>query len=168
MGRLDNKAAFVTGAGGGIAGAIARRFAAEGARVAVTDVDLAAAARTVAAIEAAGGEALALRCDVANSAEVQDAIGKAAHALGGLDVLVNAAANDDPTASAVDLDEAEWQRCMAVNLTGVFLVCKYGIPHLVRRGGGSVVIVASQLGQVVVPRRVAYVTCMAALIQLAR
>ena len=66
------------------------------------------------------------------------------------------------------LDEVEWNRVLAVNLTGVFLVCKYGIPRLVQAGGGSIVIIASQLGQVVVPRRPAYVTSKAALIQLAR
>jgi NAD(P)-dependent dehydrogenase (short-subunit alcohol dehydrogenase family) len=168
MGQLDGKAAFITGAGGGIGGAIARRFAAEGAAVCCTDLDRAAAERTAAAITAAGGKANALRCDVANAQEVQAALDDAARGLGRINLLVNTAANDDPIGDTVELSEAEWNRAMAVNLTGVFLVCKYGIPRLKAAGGGSIVIVASQLGQVVVPRRPAYVTSKAALIQLAR
>jgi NAD(P)-dependent dehydrogenase (short-subunit alcohol dehydrogenase family) len=168
MGRLDGKADFITGAGGGIGGAIARRFAAEGASVCCTDLDRAAAERTAAAITAAGGKAQALRCDVANAREVEGALDDAARGLGRINLLVNTAANDDPVGDTVELSEAEWNRAMAVNLTGVFLVCKYGIPRLKAAGGGSIVIVASQLGQVVVPRRPAYVTSKAALIQLAR
>ncbi len=84
-------------------------------------------------------------------------------------MLVNTAATDDPLGDTVELDEADWNRALAVNLTGVFLVAKYGIPKLRAAGGGSIVIVASQLGQVAaVPRRPAYVTSKAALIQLAR
>jgi len=163
MGRLEGKRVFITGAGGGIGGAIARRFAAEGARVMCTDVD-AAAAQCMAA--ECGGAALTL--DVADAAAVRDSIAATAQTFGGLDVLVNTAASDDPLGDTVELDEAQWNRAMAVNLTGVFLVAKYGIPRLREAGGGSIVIVASQLGQVVTPRRPAYVTSKAALIQLAR
>jgi NAD(P)-dependent dehydrogenase (short-subunit alcohol dehydrogenase family) len=164
MGRLEGKSAFITGAGGGIGGAIATRFAAEGAAVICADIDAGAAERTASAIDHAGGRARATRCDVAVASEVEAAIGAA----GRLDVLVNTAATDDPMGDTVELDEAAWNRALAVNLTGVFLVCKYGIPKLKAAGGGSIVIVASQLGQVVVPRRPAYVTTKAALIQLAR
>lgn len=165
MARLEGKRVFVTGAGGGIGGAIARRFAAEGARVMCADMDRAAAERTAAAI---GDAARSIGCDVADSGAVKDAIEAAARAFGGLDVLVNTAANDDPVGDTVELDEAEWNRTMAVNLTGVFLVAKHGIPKLRQAGGGGIVVVASQLGQVAVPRRTAYVTSKAALIQLAR
>jgi NAD(P)-dependent dehydrogenase (short-subunit alcohol dehydrogenase family) len=168
MARLDGKMAFVTGAGGGIGGAIARRFAAEGAKVMCADVDRAAAERIAAEIGHAGGTARAIGCDVAKSGEVRDAIEAASREFGGLGVLVNTAASDDPVGDTVELDEAAWNRALAVNLTGVFLTCKYGIPKLRQAGGGSIVIVASQLGQVAVPRRPAYVTSKAALIQLAR
>jgi NAD(P)-dependent dehydrogenase (short-subunit alcohol dehydrogenase family) len=168
MARLDGKMAFVTGAGGGIGGAIARRFAAEGAKVMCADVDRAAAERIAAEIGQAGGTARAIGCDVAKSGEVRDAIEAASREFGGLGVLVNTAASDDPVGDTVELDEAAWNRALAVNLTGVFLTCKYGIPKLRQAGGGSIVIVASQLGQVAVPRRPAYVTSKAALIQLAR
>ena len=168
MARLAGKAAFITGAGGAIGSAIARRFAHEGAALMCVDIDGDAVERTASSIKAHGGDALALACDVAKTNEVKNAINVAARAYSRLDVLVNTAAVREPLGSAVELDEAHWERALAVNLTGVFLVCKHGIPSLVASGGGSVVIIASQLGQVVVPRRPAYVTSKAALIQLAR
>jgi NAD(P)-dependent dehydrogenase (short-subunit alcohol dehydrogenase family) len=168
MARLAGKAAFITGAGGAIGSAIARRFAREGAALMCVDIDGDAVERTASSIKAHGGDALALACDVAKTNEVKNAINAVARAFSRLDVLVNTAAVREPLGSAVELDEADWDRALAVNLTGVFLVCKHGIPSLVASGGGSVVIIASQLGQVVVPRRPAYVTSKAALIQLAR
>ncbi len=168
MGRLEGKSAFITGAGGGIGGAIARRFAAEGAAVACADLDSGAAERTAAAIAQAGGRAIALACDVADARQVAAAMERAAAGFPPLTVLVNTAADDDPMGDTVELDEKDWNHALAVNLTGVFLVAKYGIPKLRQAGGGSIVIVASQLGQVAVPRRPAYVTSKAALIQLAR
>lgn len=168
MGRLAGKAAFITGAGGAIGSAIARRLAAEGAAVLCADLRQEQAEETAAAIAAAGGRSLACPCDVSKSADVQRALDATVAGFGHLDILVNTAANEDPTATVVDLDEADWNAALAVNLTGVFLVCKYGLPRLVAAGGGSVIIVASQLGQVVVPKRPAYVTSKAALIQLAR
>jgi NAD(P)-dependent dehydrogenase (short-subunit alcohol dehydrogenase family) len=168
MRRLEGKAAFVTGAGGTIGGAIARRFAVEGAAIMCVDVNSAAAEGTAQWISNAGGQAIAFGCDVSIASEVKAAIDATARAFSRIDVLVNTAANDEPLGTAVELDEVEWNRVLAVNLTGVFLVCKYGIPRLVQAGGGSIVIIASQLGQVVVPRRPAYVTSKAALIQLAR
>src|SRR5712692_869244 len=168
MGRLAGKAAFVTGAGGAIGGAIARRFATEGAAVTCVDLNADAAERTASSIAAAGGRAVALGCDVSTASEVQDAVDAAARAFSRIDVLVNTAANSEPLGTVAELDEAAWDRALAVNLTGVFLVCKYGIPKLVAAGGGSIVIIASQLGQVVVRRRPAYVTSKAALLQLGR
>ena len=168
MGRLDGKTAFITGAGGAIAGAIARRFATEGAAVMCVDVNADAAARTAGSIASAGGRAIAQRCDVSKAADVMAAIDAAVEAFSRIDVLVNTAANNEPLGTTVELDEAKWNETLAVNLTGAFLVCKYGIPKLIEAGGGSIIIIASQLGHVVVPRRPAYVTTKAALIQLAR
>jgi NAD(P)-dependent dehydrogenase (short-subunit alcohol dehydrogenase family) len=168
MERLAGKVAFVTGAGGAIGGAIARRFALEDAAVMCVDVDAAAAERTAADIVGARGRAKAFRCNVASSGEVKAGIAAAVEAFSRLDVLVNTAANQEPSGSVVELDQTAWNETLAVNLSGVFLVCKHGIPRLIEAGGGSIVIIASQLGQVVVPRRPAYVTSKAALIQLAR
>jgi NAD(P)-dependent dehydrogenase (short-subunit alcohol dehydrogenase family) len=168
MARLEGKVAFITGAGGAIGSAIVRRFAREGAALMCVDIDGDAVERTASSIKADGGRASALACDVSKANEVKNAIDAALRAFSRLDVLVNTAAVREPLGSAVELDAAEWERALAVNLTGVFLVCKHGIPSLVAAGGGSIVIIASQLGQVVVPRRPAYVTSKAALIQLAR
>ena len=168
MNRLDGKAALVTGAAGGIAGEIARRFAAEGAHVACLDIDGDGAKRTAGEIEDAGGRALGLECDVAEAASVERAVAGASEALGRLDVAVSGAALAEVAGDVVELDLAEWQRALAVNLTGVFLVGKYAIPLIAAAGGGSVINIASQLGQVAVPRRPAYVTSKAAVIQLTR
>ena len=168
MGRLDGKVAVVTAAAGGIAGASARRFAAEGASVLVCDIDLDGAARTVADIVAAGGTARARHCDVADPESTEGAVEAAIDAFGTIQILMNGAAAREPVANVVDLPLAEWERAMRINLTGIFLMCKYAIPKIAAAGGGSVINVASQLGSVVVPNRPAYVTSKAAVIQLSR
>lgn len=168
MGRLDGKVAVVTAAAGGIAGASARRFAAEGASVLVCDIDLDGAERTAADIVAAGGTARAGRCDVADPDSAEGAVEAAIDAFGTIQILMNGAAAREPVANVVDLPLAEWERAMRINLTGIFLMCKYAIPKITAAGGGSVINVASQLGSVVVPNRPAYVTSKAAVIQLSR
>lgn len=168
MARLEGKTALVTAAGGAIAGASARRFAAEGAAVLVCDIDDAGAQATVRAIAEAGGIAQAQHCDVADPGSAAAAVEACIGAYGGIDVLMNAAAAREAHGNVVELDLAEWNRAFAVNLTGIFLMCKYAIPHMAAGGGGSIVNVASQLGSVVVPDRPAYVTSKAAVIQLSR
>lgn len=168
MGRLDGKVAVVTAAAGGIAGASARRFGAEGASVLVCDIDADGAEKTAADIAAEGGTARARHCDVADPESAKAAVEAAAEAFGAIHVLMNGAAILDPVANVVELDLADWERTMRVNLTGIFLMCKYAIPKIVAAGGGSVINVASQLGSVVVPNRPAYVTSKAATIQLSK
>jgi NAD(P)-dependent dehydrogenase (short-subunit alcohol dehydrogenase family) len=168
MNRLEGKAALITGAAGGIAGEIARRFAAEGAAVACLDIDGEGAARIAAEIEEAGGRAQPCRCDVSDADAVRGGVELAAEAFGRLDIVVNGAALGEAAGDVVELDLAEWQRALATNLTSVFLVCKYALPVIEASGGGSVINIASQLGQVAVPRRPAYVTSKAAVIQLTR
>ena len=168
MGRLDGRVAVVTAAAGGIAGASARRFAEEGARVLVCDVDAEGAEKTAAGITASGGIARARHCDVADPGSAREAVDAAVEAFGAIHVLMNGAAVREPTGNVVALALEEWQRVMAVNLTGIFLMCKYAIPAIAEAGGGSVINVASQLGSVVVPERPAYVTSKAAVIQLSR
>ena len=129
---LEGKRAIVTGAGSGMGRAAAVRFAAEGARVGLIDLDEAAAASVAAAIETAGGEALALQADVRSEDEVAAAVGRAAAAWGGLDVIVANAgvqlAGQDDRADRLALEV--WQRTIDINLTGVFLTCKHGIRAL--------------------------------------
>lgn len=168
MGRLNAKSAIVTGAGGGIAAAIAERFAAEGATVLCTDIDAEAAERTAQRVVEAGGQALARACDVANEGEVSATVEFAEAEFPSLQIIVNAAATTTTVATVTEMDPVDWEREIAVNLTGVFRVCRHAIPRLKAAGGGSVINIASQLGRVVVPRRPAYVTSKAAVIQLTK
>ncbi len=167
-GRLEGKSALVTGAGGAIGGAIARAFAAEGAAVCVADLDAAAAERTAVAIAAAGGRALACPLDVRVPEQCAHAVSRAAGAFGGPTVLVNVAAGPTHDGTVVDLPLADWTEELTVNLTGYFLMAKYAIPPMAAAGGGAIVNIASQLGQIGVPRRPAYCSSKAAIIELTR
>ncbi len=135
MGRLENKVAIVTGAGSGFGAAIARRFAAEGARVVLADIDE-KAAQTVAAEIA--GEARAVQVDVRNSGDAAKMVGTAESAFGGLDILVNNAGVPIKRGPVEELDEAEFDRVFGINVKGVWLGVKYGVPALRRRGGGVI------------------------------
>lgn len=145
---LAGKRAIVTGAGSGIGRETAKVCAREGARVGVLDVDAAAAERTVAEVEAAGGSALALVADLTDEAQVEGAVGRAAAVWGGLDTVIGCAgvqlAGQDDRADRLSLDV--WRRTIDVNLTGMFLISKHGIRELLRSGGGTVVLVCSPTG----------------------
>jgi len=142
--RLDGKAALITGAGSGIGRESALLFAAEGAAVAVVDIEDTGGRETVAAIERAGGRAVYVHADVADAADAARMIASAEKAFGKLDVLFNNAGimhgRDD---DAVSTDETIWDLTMNVNAKGVFLGCKYGIPALRRASGGSIINTAS-------------------------
>ena len=140
MGRLDDKVVVITGAAGGIGREAALLFSAEGARVCVADVDPQAGEQAAAECR----DAFFHPVDVADPRSVQTLYAETARRYGGIDVLYNNAGimpADD--SSVLDTDVEAWQRVQDVNTRGVFLCCKYGIPHLLERGGGSVVNVAS-------------------------
>jgi NAD(P)-dependent dehydrogenase (short-subunit alcohol dehydrogenase family) len=144
--RLAGKTALITGAGSGLGRESALRFAAEGARIAVVDLDAAAAAATAKAIEDADGAAVALQADVTSSDDCARMVATAEQTFGALHILFNNAgimlpADDDPIATSLEV----WERTIAVNLTGVFLGCKHGIPALLRAGGGAIVNMASMV-----------------------
>ncbi|MGH0028698.1 MAG: glucose 1-dehydrogenase [Myxococcota bacterium] len=144
MGRLDGRTALITGAGSGIGRESALCFAAEGARVVVADRDEAGGQATAEAVEAAGGEALFVGVDVTRGDEIADAVARAERHFGALHVLFNnAGIFPDDDGSPVDTDEAVFDQVMNVNLKGVFLGCKHGIPALLRAGGGSIINTAS-------------------------
>ncbi|MGH7789943.1 MAG: glucose 1-dehydrogenase [Candidatus Binatia bacterium] len=142
--RLANKTALITGAGSGIGRVTALRFAAEGARVVAADFDDAGGRETVAQVRGQGGEADFIRTDVAKAADVEAMIAFAERHYGALHVLFNnAGIFPDEDGSVVDTDEATFDRVINVNLKGVFFGCKYGIPALLRAGGGSLINTAS-------------------------
>jgi NAD(P)-dependent dehydrogenase (short-subunit alcohol dehydrogenase family) len=154
---LKDRVALVTGAAGDIGAAIARRFAAAGARIAVVDVK-------------AGlpGEFLALRCDLTDPAAVKNAVDDAARHYGALHILVNNAAASTARQPVADIALEDWQRHFAVNVTAAFLMAKHAIPHLRAAGGGVVLNIASQLGSVTSKDGAAYSASKAALISLTR
>lgn len=142
--RLEGKVALITGAGSGIGRESALLFAREGACVIVADVNDAGGHETVREVEAKGGRAAYVHADVRTAADCQSMVAAAETTFGKLDVLFNNAgimhAQDD---DAVNTGEEVWDLTLAVNLKGVFLGCKYGIPALRRAGGGSVINTAS-------------------------
>jgi NAD(P)-dependent dehydrogenase (short-subunit alcohol dehydrogenase family) len=166
--RLAQRVALVTGGGGEIGAAICRRFANEGAMVAVADLDPAKAEAAARAVVAGGGRAQALAVDVADEASAKDAVARTIAAFGRLTTLVNVAAAITPDGTVETLPLAEWNKALAVNLTGAFVMCKYAVPELRRAGGGSIINIASQLGHLGVPLRAPYCTSKAALIHFTR
>ena len=142
--RLAERVALITGAGSGIGHQTAILFAREGAAIVAVDINEAGGAATVAEIEATGGSALFVRADVSRAAECEAMVVAAETTYGRLDILFNNAgishAEDD---DAVQTSEAVWDLTMRVNVKGVFLGCKYGIPALRRAGGGSIINTAS-------------------------
>ncbi|MBM3677322.1 MAG: SDR family oxidoreductase [Actinobacteria bacterium] len=154
-GRVEGKVAIVTGAGSGIGRASAIRLAREGASVVVADIDVGAADVTVAAIEGSSGVALAVRTDVSVESQMEALVLAAVDAYGGLDVLVNNAAVTIP-ATATETTEEVFDRSIGVNLKSVLFGCKHAVPAMKRRGGGSIVNIASMLGLVASPRQAPY------------
>lgn len=168
MGELQGKVAMVVGSAHGIGRAISVELARAGAAVVCTDLEAAGATATAALVEQAGGQALARASDVTRAADAQADVAATRQRFGGVDVLVYAAATQDPAATVLELDEAWWNRTLAVNLTGAVLVSRAVLPSMIERGGGSVIFIASQLGRVGSPGRPAYCATKGALIQLAK
>ena len=154
--RLSGKVAFVTGAAGGIGGAICKRFLEEGARVAATDIDLDGAGEAVADARD-DGRAIALRCDAGDSDSVRGAITSTVTAFGTLNVLCSVAGGSSTRDGAVtEAPEEEFWRVIRLDLFGTFLTCKHGIPELIRAGGGSVINMTSMTALMGVPDRDCY------------
>ena len=147
MNRFEDKVAIVTGAGNGIGLAIAHAYAAEGARVVVADINEASGARAVAEIEAAGGRAISVPTDVADEARVETMVGAVLEQLGRIDILVNNA-GIVVHKLLVDLDRSDWDRQLAVQLTGPFLTSKHVARHMIDRGGGGKIVNISSVSAV--------------------
>jgi NAD(P)-dependent dehydrogenase (short-subunit alcohol dehydrogenase family) len=142
--RLKDKVALITGAGSGIGRETALLFAGEGARIVVVDINDAGGQETVSQVEAGGGQAIYVRADISKAADCEAMVRAAEETYGRLNILFNNAgishARDD---DAVNTEEEVWDLTMLINLKGVFLGCKYGIPALRRAGGGSIINTAS-------------------------
>ncbi len=163
MTRFTGKVVTVTGGGSGLGEAIARRLAAEGARVAILDVDDAGAARVAGEI---GGRAY--RADVTDAAGMESVIGRVVADFGRLDGAVNNAGIGGPFIPTADYPLDWWQRTIAVNLTGVFHSVRAELPHMIRQGGGAIVNMSSICGMIGQAGTVAYVASKHAVIGLTK
>lgn len=143
--RLENKQAIVTGGAGGIGRASSLALAAEGARVAVVDLDGAAAERVAEEIRAAGGEAIAIAADVSSEPDIERVVRETQAAFGGIDVVFNNAGIIRRT-TAVETTVEEWDRVFGVNVRSIFLMCKHVVPVMAAAGGGSIVNTGSGWG----------------------
>ena len=145
--RLAGRVAAITGAGSGIGEAIAKRFAAEGARVFVLDKNSGAGDDVAKSIRAAGGQAEARYLDVADASRVRATITSIADDAGRIDILVNVAGLSLPTDTRIlDIPEDTWDAVLAVNLRGPFLTCKNVLPHMIRQKSGVIINISSQAG----------------------
>jgi NAD(P)-dependent dehydrogenase (short-subunit alcohol dehydrogenase family) len=145
-GSFAGKVAFVTGATSGIGRATALAFSREGASVVVADISEQGNHETARMIEAAGGQALAVRCDVTRAGDVKAALAGAVEAFGRLDFAFNNAGIEQPITPAAELTEQEWDRIINIDLRGVFLCMKHEIPLMLKQGCGAIVNTSSGAG----------------------
>jgi NAD(P)-dependent dehydrogenase (short-subunit alcohol dehydrogenase family) len=146
MPRFADKVAFITGATSGIGRATALAFAREGASVAVADVAAEGNRETARLIEQAGGQALAVTCDVTSMDDIRAALDATVERFGGLDIAFNNAGIEQPIKPAHEITDAEWDRLVAVNLRGAFVAMKHEIELMLPRGGGAIVNTSSGAG----------------------
>jgi 3-oxoacyl-[acyl-carrier protein] reductase len=162
---LSGQTAIVTGAAKGIGEAIAHRLASSGATVAIVDLDLDGAGQVAAAI---GGGAFAVRADVTRSPEIEHVVATILARTGRIDILVNCAGIAGKAAPIWEQTNADWDRNIALNLTGPFYFCRAVVPHMRQRGYGRIVNIASIAGKEGNPRMVAYSASKAGVIGLTK
>ncbi len=166
--RLKGKVALVTGAASGMGRAIAIRYAKEGARVALADMDVKGGHEVERLIRDTGGDALFIRCDVSKRDDVKETVAATVRRFGKLHILANVAGIYDNADRLIeDLTEETWDRVLGVNLKGPFYCCKYAIPEIVTCGGGAVINIASTAG-ITASERAAYGASKGALISMTR
>lgn len=144
---LAGRRALITGGGGGIARATALRLASQGVAIILTDIDLTAVEATAGAVRSAGGSAEAIAADVTSPDSVAALMRDAAARLGGIDILVTCAGGYKAYAAFEDVDFAEWQRVLALNLDSVFLCCSEVLPYMKARGWGRIINLGSLAGR---------------------
>ena len=165
--RFDNQTVIVTGGGGGIGGATCRRFAAEGASVAVFDLNLDAAEKVAAGIRAEGGRAQAFRCDITERASVDAAVVEAEKSLGPIDVLVNNA-GWDVFKPFTKTEPAQWDKLIAINLTGALHMHHAVLPGMAARRKGRIVNIASDAARVGSSGEAVYAACKGGLVAFSK
>lgn len=155
---LKNKIALITGAGSGIGEATAMLFAQNGASIVLADMDTDGAERVLAAIEKEGGKGMVVKTDVSKPAECEKLVAETVKKFGRLDIAVNNAGIGGPAALVGDYPIEDWDKVIAINLSGVFYGMRYQIPEMLKNGHGAIVNMASILGKVGFPMSSAYVT----------
>jgi 2-hydroxycyclohexanecarboxyl-CoA dehydrogenase len=165
--RFDNQTVIVTGGGGGIGGATCRRFAGEGASVAVFDLNLDAAEKVAAGIRAEGGRAQAFRCDITDRASVDAAVAAAETSLGPIDVLVNNA-GWDVFRPFTKTEPAQWDKLIAINLTGALHMHHAVLPGMAARRAGRIVNIASDAARVGSSGEAVYAACKGGLVAFSK
>ena len=166
--RFTDRVAFITGAASGIGRAAAIAFAAEGARLAILDRSADALRTVEASVKEAGGEVLAIACDVSSPDQVEGAIKQIVDRFGRLDIAFNNAGIENKAAPVHEIDLAEWDRIIGINLRGTFLCMKHELAQMVKQGGGVVVNTSSGAGIRGVAGGAAYAASKHAIIGLTR
>ena len=166
--KLSGKVALITGGGRGIGRAIALRFVSEGAAVMLAATKREPLEATAAEIRKAGGRAATAVVDVADEGSVKTVVAATLGELGRLDILVNNAGVGGPTLRVVDMERADWDRTLAVNVTGAFLCSKHAIPHMVASKSGRIVNITSIAGLMGYPLRSPYAVSKWGMIALTR
>jgi meso-butanediol dehydrogenase / (S,S)-butanediol dehydrogenase / diacetyl reductase len=162
---LKGKVALVTGAGGGMGEATARRFAADGAQVCINDIEANNLEKIVSSLPK--GSAIACAGDVTKEEDVKRMVETTVSRFGKLNILVNSAGIDPPEVEA-DYDLDLWHRILEVNLTGTYLTTKISVPHMIKAGYGSIVNIASLAGVRFLPMKTAYSSSKGGLIALSQ
>lgn len=144
--RLQGKTALITGGGSGFGEGIAQRFAQEGARLVINDIDVQNGERVASAIREAGGECRFVKADVSRSADFKASIDAVIDAYGRVDIVVNNAGVSHRNQSMLTVDEAEFDRVFAINVKSVFWCAQHAVPHMKAMGGGAIINIASTAG----------------------
>ena len=169
MPNLENQVAIVTGGAHGIGGATARRLAEAGAKVLIADYDGEGGQANAARIQAIGGDAVALRTDISQTAEIEAMVAHAVSTWGRLDILVNNAwRGKEPDGSALTLTESAWDYAMNVMVKSHYWAARHAVPHMEKQGGGSIVNISSVHGQLMAEGKLAYEGAKSAVIGITR